>query len=222
MIDWYLEGASFGNCNCDYSCPCQFELRPTRGNCRGFGVMYVHKGYFGSVHLDGLSVATCYAWPGAVFEGGGAMQAIIDERADGSQREALVTIVHGGETEEAKTHWWVFHAMSSTIYDPVFTRIDVDIDVERRRAKVVIPGLIEATGRSIVSPATGEEHRVRIDLPDGIEFDLAEIGSGSSRASGPIPFELDDSYGQFHNVRLTGKGVVRQARANVAAATVQR
>lgn len=209
MVDWYVEGVSFSNCNCDYSCPCQFELYPTRGHCIGFGVMQIQKGHFGSVRLDGLSVATCYAWPGAVFEGGGAMQAIIDERADGSQRDALITIVHGGETEEAKTHWWVFHAMSSTIHEPVFARIEIDVDVERRRARIVIPGLLEATGRSIVSPATGQEHRIRIDLPDGIEFDLAEIGSGSSKVLGPIPFQLSDTYGQFNRVRQTGKGVVR-------------
>ena len=38
MVDWYVEGVAFGNCNCDYGCPCQFERRPTHGNCRGFEV----------------------------------------------------------------------------------------------------------------------------------------------------------------------------------------
>ena len=28
MIDWEIEGLAFGNCNCDWTCPCQFELRP--------------------------------------------------------------------------------------------------------------------------------------------------------------------------------------------------
>jgi hypothetical protein len=209
MIDWVLEGVSFGNCNCDYSCPCQFELRPTHGGCRGFGAMRIDRGHFGNVRLDGLSIATIYAWPGAVFEGDGAMQAIIDERADDGQRQALVAILHGGETEEAKTHWWVFHAMSSTIHDPVFAPIDIEVDVARRRASVVVPGLIEAAGRPIISPATGQEHRVRIDFPKGIEFAIAEIGSGSTKAGGAIPLDLDDTYGQFYAVRLSGKGVLR-------------
>jgi hypothetical protein len=137
------------------------------------------------------------------------MQAVIDEHADECQRRALVTIAHGGETEEAKTHWWVFHAMSSTVHPPVFRAIAFKIDVEERRARVAIPGLLEATGRPIVSPATGEPHRVRIDLPNGIEFEIAEIGSASSRASGTVPLDLYDTYGQFNTVRQSGKGVVR-------------
>ncbi len=136
------------------------------------------------------------------------MQAIIDERANEGQREALVTIAHGGETEEAKTHWWVFHAMSSTVHAPLFRPIEFEIDIERRRARVVIPGVLEASGRPIVSPATGEEHRVRIDIPNGIEFELAEIGSASTRASGLIALELEDTYGQFNILRHSGTGVV--------------
>jgi hypothetical protein len=208
MVDWYVEGVSFGNCNCDYGCPCQFERRPTHGNCNGFEVFRIDKGYFGDVELGGLRVALLYAWPGAIFEGSGTMQAVIDERADERQRHALTTIVHGGETEEAKTHWWVYHAMSSTVHEPVFAAIEFEVDIERRRAKVAIPGVLESSGRSIVSPATGEEHRVRIDIPNGIEFEQAEIGSASTKASGAISLDLDDTYGQFNLLRHSGTGVV--------------
>ncbi len=215
MIDWSVEGVAFGNCNCDYGCPCQFERRPTHGDCRGWEVTRIDKGHFGDVPLDGLHIALLYAWPGAVFEGGGTMQAIIDERADEGQRRALTTIVHGGETEEAKTHWWVFHAMSSTVHEPVFAPIEFEVDVERRTARVSIPGILEATGRPIRSPATGDEHRVRIDIPNGIEFELAEIGSASTKAEGKIELALDDTYGQFNVLRHSGTGVVH-ARASTA------
>jgi hypothetical protein len=212
MVDWYVEGVAFGNCNCDYGCPCQFERRPTRGDCRGFEVLRIDRGRFGEVPLDGLHAALLYAWPGAIFEGDGAMRAIIDERADARQRQALATVLHGGETEEAKTHWWVFHAMSSTVHEPLFAPIEFEVDLEARRARVAIPGVLEATGRPIVSPATGEEHRVRIDIPNGIEFELAEIGSASTRATGAIGLDLNDSYGQFNILRHSGTGVVH-ARA---------
>ena len=208
MIDWTVEGVSFGNCNCDYGCPCQFERKPTHGDCRGFEVARIDRGHFADVRLDGLYLALLYSWPGPIYEGGGAMQAIVDERANERQREALVTIVHGGETEEAKTHWWVFHAMSSTVHPPLFKPIEFEVDIERRSARVLIPGVLEATGRPIVSPATGAEHRVRIDIPNGIEFELAEIGSASTKASGMIPLELDDTYGQFNILRHSGTGVV--------------
>lgn len=209
MIDWFVEGASFGNCNCDYNCPCQFELRPTHGPCRGFEVVRVDRGHFGDVKLDGLHTAVFYSWPGPIFEGGGTMQAVIDERADDRQRQALTAIVHGEETEEAKTHWWVFHAMSSTVHEPLFRTFAFDVDVDGRRAAVTIAGVLEASGRPILSPATGGEHRVRIDLPDGIEFEIAEIGSASSKATGLVAFQHDDSYGQFNMMRQSGRGVVR-------------
>ena len=209
MIDWSIEAVSFGNCNCDYFCPCQFERRPSRGNCRGFEVGRITHGNFGDVGLDGLCFALLYAWPGAVYEGNGAMQAIIDERADDAQRRALATVLHGGETAEAKTHWWVYHAMSSTVHDPIFRPIDFAVDIEARTARVSIPGVLQSTGQPIVSPATGDQHRVRIDIPNGIEFEIAEIGSASTNATGPIELELNDTYGQFNIVRHSGTGVVR-------------
>ena len=58
QVDWYIEGAEFTNCNCDYACPCQFEsLRPTHGDCRGFAGIRIDRGHFGDVVLDGLSAA---------------------------------------------------------------------------------------------------------------------------------------------------------------------
>ena len=71
------------------------------------------------------------------------MQVIIDERADDEQRQALTTVLHGGETEEAKTHWWVFHAMSSTVHEPIFRPFEFTVDIERRTARVSIPGVLE-------------------------------------------------------------------------------
>jgi hypothetical protein len=212
MIDWNIEAVSFSNCNCDYGCPCQFERRPSQGNCQGIEIGRIERGHFGSVALDGLCYGLLYAWPGAVYEGNGTLQIIIDKRADEEQRKALATVLCGGETEEAKTHWWVFHAMSTTVHDPIFAPIDFEVDIEKRTARVSIAGLLESTGRPIMSPATGEPQRVRIDIPNGIEFEIAEIGSASTKATGLIALDLNDSYGQFNIVRHSGKGVVHTRR----------
>ena len=208
MLDWSIEAVSFGNCNRDYGCPCQFEQRATRGNCRGFEVGRIKSGHFGGVTLDDLCYVLLYAWPGAVYEGNGMMQAVIDERANEEQLGASTTVLYGGETEEARNHWWVFHAMSTTVHEPIFRPIDFEVDIERRTARVSIPGLIESTGRPIVSPAIGKQHRVRIDIPNGIEFEIAEIGSSSTKATGPIALELNESYGQFNIVRHSGTGAI--------------
>jgi hypothetical protein len=164
--------------------------------------------HFGGVAFDGLCYALLYAWPGAIYEGNGTMQVIIDERADEEQRKGLATVLCGGETEEAKTHWWVYRAMSTTVHEPIFKPIDFEVDIGKRTARVSIPGLLESTGRPIVSPATGEQHRVRIDIPNGIEFEIAEIGSASTKATGLIGLDLNDCYGQFNTIRHSGTGVV--------------
>ncbi len=208
-VDWYIEGLEFGNCNCDYSCPCQFEALPTHGDCRGFEVLRIDRGHFGEVKLDGLNVAVLYAWPGPIFEGNGALQAIIDERADAGHSDALTKVLHGEETAEAATHWWVCRAMSTTVHETLFRPIDFEVDIEARTARVAIPGVLDSTGRPIRAPHGGDEHRVRIDIPNGIEFELAEIGSASTKATGSIELDLRDSYGQFNVLRHSGSGVVR-------------
>ena len=208
LIDWYVEGIDYGNCNCDWGCPCQFESLPSQGNCRGFEALEITRGHFGKTDLTGLRTAIIYAWPGPIFEGNGEMQVIIDERANAEQRTALETILHGGETQEAATHWWVFHAMSKTVHETLFKPIEFECDIEARAARVHIPGILESKGEPIRSPATGAFHRVRIDIPNGIEFEIAEIGSASTQATGKIRLDLMNSYGQFSRLRHSGTGVV--------------
>jgi hypothetical protein len=207
-IDWLIEGKSFGNCNCDYGCPCQFESLPTHGACSGFEVFEIEKGHFGKVKLDGRRAAVIYSWPGPIFEGKGQMQIIIDERASPAQRDALNTILHGGETEEAANHWWVFSTMSDIHHPTLYNPISFEVDIDARKATASIPGVLQAEGRPIKSPATGPDHRVRIDIPNGIEFEIAEIGSGSATTKGAVAFTLKDSYGQFNRLRQNGGGVI--------------
>ncbi len=206
--DWYVEGVEFGSCNCDYGCPCQFESLPTGGSCRGFEVIRIDKGHFGEVKLSGLNVALIYTWPGPIFKGNGELQSIIDDRANEYQRKALATILYGGETKDEATHWWVYHAMSSKAHEPLYKPIKFEVDIEARTAKVTIPGVLDAEGRPIKSPATGQPHRVRINIPNGIEFEQAEVGSASTKASGAIKLDLKDTYGQFNILRHSGTGVV--------------
>jgi hypothetical protein len=53
----------------------------------------IHDGHFGDVRLDGLNVALFVHFPGAIHEGNGTKQLVIDERADARQRDALVKIL---------------------------------------------------------------------------------------------------------------------------------
>jgi hypothetical protein len=207
-IEWRVRADEFGSCNCSYGCPCQFNALPTHGSCEGVFGFRIREGHFGDLRLDGLTAAVLLKWPGAIHEGNGTMQVVVDERADVRQRDALVKIMSGEETEEMATMWWVFAAMSPNKLEPLFRPIDFEVDVEARRARLNIPGVLDATGEPIRNPVTGAEHRARIDLPHGFDYRIAEIGSGTTKATGAIKLDSKDSYGQFAHIHLSNKGVV--------------
>jgi hypothetical protein len=208
QVDWRVRADEFANCNCAYGCPCQFNALPTHGFCEAAAGWKIHEGHFCDVRLDGLNPAFFIHFPQAVHLGNGTIQLVVDERADARQRDALVKIMSGEETDEMATMWWVFSAMSPNKLEPLFVPIDLEVDVDARRARLVIPGLLESTGEPIRNPVTGAEHRARIDLPHGFEYRIAEVGSGSTKATGAIKLDLKDSYGQFAHIHLSNKGVV--------------
>ncbi len=205
-IEWEIKATEFTNCNCIYACPCQFNALPDKGFCEAVAGYQIDAGHFGDVRLDGLRAAAMWRWPGAVHEGNGSMQLIIDERADAAQRDALIKILSGQETEDMATVWWIFGTMSPTKHPPAFHPITLDVDVEARRARLDIPGVATSVGEPIRNPVTGAEHRVRIDFPQSFEFKQAEIGSGTSKTAGPIALDLAGTYGQFAHIHLSHKG----------------
>jgi hypothetical protein len=208
-VKWTIEGKEFVNCNCSYGCPCQFNGLPTHGHCEAVGGFQIDKGFHGDTSLDGLKFAGIFRWPGAIHEGKGEAAVVIDERADAKQREALLRIVSGQDTEPGATVFQVFATTLEKVHEPIFAPIDFQVDVARRRAKLVIEGVTEGRGEPILNPITGKEHRVRINLEAGFEYVTAEIGRGWSEASRPIRIQLKDSYGQFANIHLSQSGIVR-------------
>ena len=96
---WTIKGREFVNCNCAYGCPCQFNALPTYGHCRAVLGIDIETGHHGETHLDGLRFAAALTWPGAIHEGHGEAFVVIDERADAAQRDALLRIISGQDTE---------------------------------------------------------------------------------------------------------------------------
>jgi hypothetical protein len=211
MTEWRIKGRELANCNCSYGCPCQFNALPTDGTCKAAVGYQIDEGHFGDVDLSGVRAAGVYTWPGAVHEGNGTMQLIVDERASDAQQEAILKIMQGEETEPMATMWSVYTAMCSKRLEPLFKPIELEIDVEARTGRIEVPGVFETKGEPIRNPVTGDPHRVRIDMPQGFEYEIAEIGSASTKATGEIKLDLKDSYGQFAEIHLTGTGVVRKA-----------
>ena len=138
---------------------------------------------------------------------------IIDERADEAQRQALLTIMSGEETEPGATMWNVFASTMEEVFDPVFKPIEMEVDVEARVGRVFVEGVAESNGEPIRNPVSGETHRARIDLPHGFEYSIAEMGSATFKTTGPIEMSFKDSYAQFAHIHLSNHGVVKSRAA---------
>jgi hypothetical protein len=74
-------------------------------------------------------------------------------------------------------YWEIFGAVCPNLIEPLFAPITLNVDREKRRATIRIPGIAESDVEPIKNPVTGEEHRARIVLPDGFEYKEAEVGN---------------------------------------------
>ena len=97
----------------------------------------------------------------------------------------------------------------SKIHETVCLSSALSIDVDQRAGRCVGPGMIESGGEPIRNPITGDPHRARIDMPHGFEYTVAEVASGTSRATGEIELDIVNGHGHLANLHLTQSGVVR-------------
>ena len=210
MTYWEFKGRELVNCTCEYGCNCQFNALPDKGHCHAVAAIQIDQGYHGDIPLAGLAIVGIFKWPGPIHEGHGEAMPIVDERATPEQREALLKIMSGQDTDPFATVFAVFASTIETMHEPIFAPIDFDVDVTGRRGKLSVPGYVEMSGEPIRNPVTGAESRAQICLPDGFEYEVAEIGSASSRTTGgPMEIDIASKYAQFAHIHLSTHGVVR-------------
>jgi hypothetical protein len=206
---WMLRGVEYANCNCAWGCPCQFNAPSTHGFCEAVAGGVIEEGHFDAIHLDGLQWVLLLQWPGEIAAGNGRQQVIIDERADPAQREALRKILHGEATTPGATHFYIYTSTMSELLPTLYAPMRVEIDVAARRGRIEVPGLVESAGSPILDPFSGKEFHAAIQLPNGFEYSVAQMGSGTSRVTAGIRMELKDSYGQFNLMHVNQDGLVR-------------
>ncbi len=203
---WSMKGKHLKNCNCAFGCPCDFNARPTYGPCEGMSGMEIDAGYFGDTRLDGLRWACTYNWPGALHEGNGTIQAVIDERADKAQREALLTILSGREQVDG-TFFQIISMIVTNVLPPQFLPIEFAFDLENRTARMAAPGMFETTSEPIKNPVTGDPHRILVNIPNGFEYREAEIASAATKGTGEIEFDIDPGHSSMAYVEFTESGL---------------
>src|SRR5258707_5488119 len=94
---WKVPGELEEACSCRPACPCWFKSLPTRMTCDGLQSIFITKGHYGKVPLDGLAVAQFVQSPEhkSMFESFGNWNfdnVYIDEKANDDQRQALKEI----------------------------------------------------------------------------------------------------------------------------------
>jgi hypothetical protein len=204
--NWRLEGEWIKNCNCAFGCPCDFNARPTNGDCKGLLGMHITRGHFNDTRLDGLSFFVVVSFPGPLHEGNGKAQPIIDERATPAQREALFNILSGKNSAEG-TLFQILGLIVSTMHDPIFAPVTFEFDKAARTARLVIPGVLETEVEPIRNPVTGAPHRIRVVMPEGFEHREGEVASSNIRSNGAIKFETHGGHSTLTNVVQTPQGV---------------
>jgi hypothetical protein len=208
---WWFKGKEFVHCNCAYGCPCQFNALPTHGHCQAVAAVAIEEGRHGDTDLAGTTIGMIVKWPGPIHEGKGHVVPVVDESASEAQRDALLRIMSGLDTVPGATFFQVFATTFEMVHEPVFAPIDLSIDVDARRARLEVPGWIDARGEPLTNPVTGEEHRARINLPHGFEYETCEVGRGWASTNGPLDVQLKDSHAQFAYLHMNQSGVVHAA-----------
>ena len=205
--NWLIEGKYVEYCSCDPDCPCESMADPTYGHCTGLVAFKIDKGHCDEVELTGLKVVATFYFPRAIHHGQGMMHPIIDERANDAQRDALFYIL-SGKDQPAGTMFQIFSVIIETIKDPLFAPITFDWDLDKRRARIEIPGAVRAHSEPIRNPVTDAEHRMLTVLPNGWVFHEAESAAGFAKGIGTIRFDLNRRHSSMANVAWGPQGLV--------------
>lgn len=185
---WQLKGTLVIACNCDYGCPCNFNARPTSGDCEGQWLWHVDEGTFADVRLDGLTFTVTADWPGAIHEGGGKAVSFLDERADDAQRDAIAQLVrgeHGGP--------WAIFINTYELDGPRPAPLDIDLDGFASRIR--IGDHVELELDVIRNPVTGAEVHPGAVLPEGLVCKEMSFGSTKTfRVADGVSYDHSGKY----------------------------
>ena len=164
-------------------------------------------------NLDGLSFGGLFAWPKAIHEGNGEAQPIVDVRATDEQRDAILKIMSGDETEPGATIFNVFAATYSKVHTPMFKPIRIEADLVART------GPIRGRGRRRVAHRADQQSAHRLDharqslAPGRVRVGGGGAGEqpGAHDGRSPISLAWQGRHGHIALLNMTGPGVVRLA-----------
>jgi hypothetical protein len=132
----------------------------------------VEDGHYGTTRLDGLNFSLLCDWPGAIHEGNGQGLALIDERADQAQREAIASLLSG----TVGGPWAIVVQNTLTkVHGPKF--VPYEVKVAAQQSVVRAGDSLTLEMEPIRNRVTGAEAHPRIVLPEGFIFKEGTLAS---------------------------------------------
>lgn len=201
-----MRGSIFGSCNCDWGCPCNFDVAPSYGHCDGVYVFSVREGLYGGEMLDGLQFAWGAHSPGPLHEGNVTAVLIIDERATPQQREALQELWANGA---AGLPFDIFHSITSTWLDTIYAPFEILLAGINSGVKIGKNGDIYDLAQSRVkNPVTGKDEELYLDKPTGFTSKRSELGMATRAvfSCDGLSWDTSGKYAAYGEFEYAGPG----------------
>lgn len=206
MEQWTMTGSIFGSCNCDWGCPCNFDVAPSYGHCDGVYVFSVREGHYGGESLNGLQFAWAAHSPGPLHEGNVTAALIVDERATPAQRDALEQLWRSGASG---LPFDILHSVTARLMDTIYAPFDLNVAGINSGVKIGQNGEIYDLAQSRVkNPVTGEEEELYLDKPTGFTSKRSELGM-STRAvfsCDGLSWDTSGKYAEHADFEYAGGG----------------
>tara|TARA_B100001989_G_C24446883_1_gene416911 strand:+ start:216 stop:857 length:642 start_codon:yes stop_codon:yes gene_type:complete len=213
MTPWQLDITQMQNCNCDFGCPCQYTVKPTHGTCEASIVYEIHSGFYGDTDLSGTKAGFIAKWPGAIYEGNGEIQLVIDESTTEEQRKGIEAILSGKDTDEMATGWYIFNAMCPTKHETIYRKIDATINQEERIGSAKVEGMFDLNVKPLANPVSGMPHRAAMALPNGQDFLYAEVANGTTITKDSSILQLPNNtntHSQLSRNKMNNHGMIKE------------
>jgi hypothetical protein len=200
---WTMSGANYGSCNCDWGCPCNFDVPPSYGHCDGVYMFAVRAGSYGGVPLDGLHFAWAAHSPGALHEGNLTSVLIMDEPATPDQRAALEALWQSGESG---LPFDIFQSITSAWLETVYAPFEVELAGINTKAKIAGGKIYDLVQSRVKNPVTGDEEELYLDKPTGFTSKRSELGMApiATFACNGLAFDMSGKYAEYAEFEYSG------------------
>jgi hypothetical protein len=200
---WTMSGATFGPCNCDWGCPCNFDVAPSYGHCDGVYVWTVQSGQYGDVPLEGLLFAWAAHSPAALHEGNLTSVLIVDENSTPEQRQALETLWRSGS---AGLPFDIFSSITSTWLETIYAPFEIELAGIDTKAKIAGGEIFELAQSRVKNPVTGDEEQLYLDKPTGFTSTRSELGMSqvATFACDGLVFDMSGKYAEYAEFEYSG------------------